>query len=175
LCPTFNVVAKTEAHRHPSHDPSIPIDPYYSYTMNAYLGSKTGALGGGVLRQSEITRPKSEVFFFSEESMWTRPGCSNVLNDNALCPDGRDWFGAVREVRLALQQAAALGLFGLGPPGQRIFSQPRRGTARPANLSFRARTSPYLKAALAPQNGGFTGKKTRKSDLTRTPREQYNT
>ena len=25
--------------------------------------------------------------------MWTRPGCSWVLNDNALCPDGRDWFG----------------------------------------------------------------------------------
>jgi len=38
-------------------------------------------------------RAKSEVFFFSEENMWTRPGCSNVLNDNALCPDGRDWFG----------------------------------------------------------------------------------
>ncbi len=93
LCPTFNVVAKTEGHRHPSHDPSIPIDPYYSYSMNAYLGSKTGSAGGGVLKLSEITRPKSEVFFFSEENMWTRPGCSNVLNDNALCPDGRDWFG----------------------------------------------------------------------------------
>ena len=25
--------------------------------------------------------------------MWIRPGNSNVLNDNALCPDGRDWFG----------------------------------------------------------------------------------
>jgi prepilin-type processing-associated H-X9-DG protein len=25
--------------------------------------------------------------------MWTKPGNSNVLNDNALCPDGRDWFG----------------------------------------------------------------------------------
>jgi prepilin-type N-terminal cleavage/methylation domain-containing protein/prepilin-type processing-associated H-X9-DG protein len=93
LCPTFNTVAKTQAQRHPSHDPSIPIDPYYSYSMNAYLGSKTGAAGGGVLKQSEITRSKSEVFFFAEENMWTRPGCSNVLNDNALCPDGRDWFG----------------------------------------------------------------------------------
>jgi prepilin-type processing-associated H-X9-DG protein len=25
--------------------------------------------------------------------MWSRSGNSNVLNDNALCPDGRDWFG----------------------------------------------------------------------------------
>jgi len=33
------------------------------------------------------------VFFFAEENMWARPGCSNVLNDNALCGDGRDWFG----------------------------------------------------------------------------------
>ncbi|UCD53499.1 MAG: prepilin-type N-terminal cleavage/methylation domain-containing protein [Phycisphaerales bacterium] len=93
LCPTFNTVAMTMARGHPSHDPSIPIDPYYSYSMNAYLGSKTGAAGGGVLKQSEITRSKSEVFFFAEENMWTRPGCSWVLNDNALCPDGRDWFG----------------------------------------------------------------------------------
>jgi prepilin-type N-terminal cleavage/methylation domain-containing protein/prepilin-type processing-associated H-X9-DG protein len=93
LCPTFNTVAKTMAPGHPSHDPSIPIDPYYSYSMNAYLGSKSGAAGGGILKQSEITRSKSEVFFFAEENMWTRPGCSWVLNDNALCPDGRDWFG----------------------------------------------------------------------------------
>ena len=25
--------------------------------------------------------------------MWARPGCDVVLNDNALCPDDRDWFG----------------------------------------------------------------------------------
>jgi len=93
LCPTFKVVAMTMASGHPSHDPSIPIEPYYSYSMNAYLGSKSGANGGGILKQSEITRSKSEVFFFAEENMWTRPGCNWVLNDNALCPDGRDWFG----------------------------------------------------------------------------------
>jgi prepilin-type processing-associated H-X9-DG protein len=33
------------------------------------------------------------VFFFAEENMWLRPGCIRVLNDNALCPDSRDWFG----------------------------------------------------------------------------------
>ncbi len=93
LCPTFAVVAKSEGSRHPSHDPSIPVVPYYSYSMNAYLGSKTGASGGGVLKRSEITRTPSEVFFFSAENMWLRTGTSWVLNDNALCPDGRDWFG----------------------------------------------------------------------------------
>lgn len=29
--------------------------------------------------------------------MWTRPGCTNVLNDNALCGDGRDWFGTFHD------------------------------------------------------------------------------
>jgi prepilin-type N-terminal cleavage/methylation domain-containing protein len=93
LCPTFKTMAKTMGAGHPNHDPSIPIVPYYSYSMNAYLGSKTGAGGGGVIKSSEITRAKNEVFFFSEENMWLRPGCSYVLNDNALCGDGRDWFG----------------------------------------------------------------------------------
>ncbi len=103
LCPTFAVLAKTLATRHPNHNASIPIDPYYSYSMNAYLGSKQGdphgsaradSTGkGGVYKITEVTRSRAEVFFFAEENMWTRPGCSWVLNDNALCPDGRDWFG----------------------------------------------------------------------------------
>jgi prepilin-type N-terminal cleavage/methylation domain-containing protein/prepilin-type processing-associated H-X9-DG protein len=93
LCPTFAVLANTMAAAHPSHDPSIPIEPYYSYSMNGFLGSKSGTTPGGVIKRSEITRPKSEVFFFGEENMWSRPGASWVLNDNALCPDGRDWFG----------------------------------------------------------------------------------
>ena len=93
LCPSFKVLAKSEGRRHPSHDPSIPVVPYYSYSMNAYLGSKSGASGGGVINLSEVTRTHSKVFFFSEENMWRRPGCNWVLNDNALCPDGRDWFG----------------------------------------------------------------------------------
>jgi prepilin-type N-terminal cleavage/methylation domain-containing protein/prepilin-type processing-associated H-X9-DG protein len=97
LCPTFNTVARTQAVRHPNHVASIPIKPYYSYSMNAYLGSKrtsSGSAGGGGLdKRSEVTRSQDQVFFFSEENMWTRPGCGNVLNDNALCGDGRDWLG----------------------------------------------------------------------------------
>jgi prepilin-type processing-associated H-X9-DG protein len=103
LCPTFSTLARSEGQRHPNHVASNPIVPYYSYSMNSWLGSKRGdpsgsaatdAAGrGGVYRLSEITRSKSQVFFFAEENMWARPNCPNVLNDNALCPDGRDWFG----------------------------------------------------------------------------------
>jgi prepilin-type N-terminal cleavage/methylation domain-containing protein/prepilin-type processing-associated H-X9-DG protein len=95
LCPQFKVLAKNLGKGHPSHDDSIPVVPYYSYSMNAYLGtnSTVDVADGGVLKRSNITRSKSEVFFFCEENMWLRPGCVWVLNDNSLCPDGRDWFG----------------------------------------------------------------------------------
>ena len=103
LCPSFKVIAKSEGTKHPGHDPSIPVIPQYSYSMNSWLGSKSGDPGGssatdstgrgGIHKRSEITRSKAEVFFFTAENMWLRPGSSWVLNDNALCPDGRDWFG----------------------------------------------------------------------------------
>ena len=103
LCPSFKVLSKSQGQRHPSHDPSIPVIPQYSYSMNSWLGAKSGDAGGscltdstgrgGIYKRSEITRPNSDVFFFAAENMWTKPGNSNVLNDNALCPDGRDWFG----------------------------------------------------------------------------------
>jgi len=93
LCPTFNKIAQQIGQYHPAHDISIPIVPQYSYSMNAWLGSRTGIFGGGVLKRSEITRSEAEVFLFTEENIWMRPGCSMVFNDTALCPDGRDWFG----------------------------------------------------------------------------------
>jgi len=104
LCPTFKVIAKQEGTRHPNHVASNPVIPVYSFSMNAYLGSKPGdphgsGAGGGVYKSSEITRSKAEVFFFAEENMWARPGAPNVLNDNALCPDGRDWFGTYHSTK----------------------------------------------------------------------------
>jgi len=93
LCPSFKVLAKSYGQQHPQHVASIPVIPYYSYSMNGYLGSKSGATGGGVLKLAEITRHHAEVFFFAEENMWLNPPKAQwVLNDNALCPDGRDWF-----------------------------------------------------------------------------------
>lgn len=88
LCPTFQNLGKRHGQAHPNHVTTIPVDPQYSYSMNAYLATTYGAL-----KVSEITRSKAEVFFFAEENMWTRPGCNWVLNDTALCPDGRNWFG----------------------------------------------------------------------------------
>jgi prepilin-type N-terminal cleavage/methylation domain-containing protein/prepilin-type processing-associated H-X9-DG protein len=101
LCPTFKVLAKSIGAEHPNHDPSIPIIPLYSYSMNAWLGCKSGypgwngpsSRGGGAITISEVTRNHAEVFFFAEENMWLRPGNEFVLNDNALCPMGLDWFG----------------------------------------------------------------------------------
>ncbi|MBN2182122.1 MAG: type II secretion system protein [Sedimentisphaerales bacterium] len=84
LCPTFKSLAKAHGQNHPSHDKAIPIVPYYSYSMNYFLSKH---------KRSEFTRKHSEIFFFSEENMWLRDGCQYVLNDNALCGDGRDWFG----------------------------------------------------------------------------------
>jgi prepilin-type processing-associated H-X9-DG protein len=90
LCPAFNDLARQFGQNHPAHDPSIPVEPQYSYSMNGFLGSTAF---GGVLKFSDITRNKAEVFLFAEENIWLRPGCIYLLNDTALCPDGRDWFG----------------------------------------------------------------------------------
>ena len=101
LCPTFKVLAKSVGANHPNHNPSIPVIPLYSYSMNAFLGGRSdlpgwngpGSRGGGAVTISEVTRNHAEVFFFAEENMWLRTGNEFVLNDNALCPMGLDWFG----------------------------------------------------------------------------------
>jgi prepilin-type N-terminal cleavage/methylation domain-containing protein/prepilin-type processing-associated H-X9-DG protein len=97
LCPSFKVLAKSMAGDHPQHVDGYPIDPLYSYSMNAWLGGpywNAGSNRGGRAQKStDITRRHSEVFFFAEENMWARAGYTQVLNDNALCPMGVDWFG----------------------------------------------------------------------------------
>jgi prepilin-type processing-associated H-X9-DG protein len=101
LCPTFKVWSKTFGAKHPSHITSIPVVPQFSYSMNAWLGGRSGSLGwngpdslgGGAIKRSEVTRSNAQVFFFAEENMWLRDGCNAVLNDNALCGWGNnDWF-----------------------------------------------------------------------------------
>jgi prepilin-type N-terminal cleavage/methylation domain-containing protein len=101
LCPTFKGLCRSYAANHPSHDPAIPIIPLYSYSMNAWLGGRSGypgwngpdSRGGGAIKLGEVTRSHAEVFFYAEENMWTRASNTFVLNDNALCPMGVDWFG----------------------------------------------------------------------------------
>ncbi len=97
LCPKFRSLSKVRGQNHPRHNPAIDVIPVYSYSMNAFIGSKELGMNSGVLNATEITRNKSQVFLFSEENMWLRPGCDWVLNDTSLCPDGRDWFGTFHD------------------------------------------------------------------------------
>ena len=114
LCPKFNSLAKTCGMNHPRHIPSIAINPVYSYSMNAFLGMRKPLLAGGqgVLRATEITRNKANVFFFSEENMWLRDGCDTVLNDTALWANGNDWFGTFHKApRSDLNSGTANAVF----------------------------------------------------------------
>ena len=114
LCPTFARLAKQYGARHPpSHDPSIPIVPQYSYAQNVWLGplssdsgyESMGAYQYEAAKAQDVKHPAS-VFFFSEENMWTisinpppaEPGYTphkydwsqSTLNDNGLFSH---WFG----------------------------------------------------------------------------------
>jgi prepilin-type N-terminal cleavage/methylation domain-containing protein len=84
LCPVFARLAKRHGQGHPAHNPSIPVKPQYSYSMNAALGPDNNWTG---TKRTLVRRP-SKTFFFSEENMWTTPGLNGfVLNDNALVVD----------------------------------------------------------------------------------------
>lgn len=93
LCPSFKVLAKQVGKDHYGHDPTIPVIPYYSYSMNGLLGTNKVDNDPGARRLTDVTRSRSDVFAFSEENIWERGGDKSVLNDNALNPNGRDWFG----------------------------------------------------------------------------------
>ncbi|MHC4477752.1 MAG: prepilin-type N-terminal cleavage/methylation domain-containing protein [Planctomycetota bacterium] len=99
LCPTFKVLAKQMGVVHPYHDPGIPIIPFFGYAMNGFLGRSKIDDDKGALTIVDITRSRAEVFLFSEENMWERGGDTSVLNDNALMPNGRDWFGTFHGTR----------------------------------------------------------------------------
>ena len=85
LCPVFDRFARRE-HECTS---GIPVEPIFSYSMNAYLGGFE--LAGATqykhllrVRASKVRSPAS-IFFFGEENPWvnsTRYGAT--LNDNAL-------------------------------------------------------------------------------------------
>lgn len=94
LCPVFKKLSSKFGDRHPNHVASIPIDPHYGYSQNAYLGSDQY---GGVPKMSGVRAP-ARTFYFAEENMWvmntSTPDYNGqqyrdnisiaVLNDNAL-------------------------------------------------------------------------------------------
>ncbi|MHC4646456.1 MAG: type II secretion system protein [Planctomycetota bacterium] len=82
VCPSFNIVGRRMGcDTDQAHDPTIPIEPQYSYSMNAFVG---GDGKGKVSHESEVKRP-ARVFMFSEENSWAVPGLSRCgINDNNL-------------------------------------------------------------------------------------------
>jgi prepilin-type N-terminal cleavage/methylation domain-containing protein/prepilin-type processing-associated H-X9-DG protein len=95
LCPTFKTISKTQGSEHMGHKIEYPIRPYYSYSMNGFLGVNKADEYPGALKLDNVTRTHAEVFLFSEENMWPRnDGSNRTLNDTAFIPNGHhDWFG----------------------------------------------------------------------------------
>ena len=94
LCPIFKKVGKQRGSEHPGHVASIPIDPQFGYSQNAYLGYENKNPQWGVLKMSGVRAP-ARTFYFAEENMWvinnTAAGGSYrenisraVLNDTSL-------------------------------------------------------------------------------------------
>lgn len=102
LCPIFKKLSKARGSEHDPllHVSSIPIEPQFGYSQNAYLGG-ANYLGyvaqfGNIAKLGKVRGP-SEVFFFAEENPWTIEDISGaVLNDTALLaksePDNPDNF-----------------------------------------------------------------------------------
>lgn len=80
-CPSFLSVVKSRGPDHPGHNPSIPIVPRNTYSMNGYLG-KGGMVGSSydnlVAKNGNDQMPKisdvkytAGVLFIAEENIWT--------------------------------------------------------------------------------------------------------
>jgi prepilin-type N-terminal cleavage/methylation domain-containing protein/prepilin-type processing-associated H-X9-DG protein len=91
-CQTFARFMKT-GEPHPGHVATIPIEPLFCYSMNAFLGGFEGGTHRLRVAVSDIRSP-SRIFFFAEENGWSYTPVggdagsvrySATLNDNALC------------------------------------------------------------------------------------------
>lgn len=83
ICPSFYSIGKRYGAQHDGHDSSIEIEPQYSYSQNAFLGSTHKSTGA-------VTANPAGMGVFLEESMWkmsdagtssTPNICKFVLND----------------------------------------------------------------------------------------------
>lgn len=94
LCPTFARFARS-GDPHPGHDDSVPIEPQFCYSMNAFLGGSEEGNTEYNVRMGQVRTP-TRVFYFAEENGWTYTPSEtdsfypsrryeDALNDNALC------------------------------------------------------------------------------------------
>ena len=90
MCPTFKSLVPTYGTKHAGHVTSININAQYSYAINGFIAfDKFNPNAANTQEQIslKVTTVKSpgEVFFFSEENLWTIPGISTfALNDNSI-------------------------------------------------------------------------------------------
>jgi prepilin-type N-terminal cleavage/methylation domain-containing protein/prepilin-type processing-associated H-X9-DG protein len=92
LCPYFLRVAKLWGAEHPGHDAAVPVEPKYSYSVNAYLSLPhtpdtdplPKELNDPTLPISAVKTP-ARTFFFAEENPWATPTRNeNTFNDTNL-------------------------------------------------------------------------------------------
>ena len=59
MCPTFSKIAEFRGAEHYGHDPEIPIDPYFSYSMNGFLNPQEGksTVDGYPVSYTHLTLP----------------------------------------------------------------------------------------------------------------------
>ena len=100
ICPAFRnyTVRHSEDHFFQDYGSQLRnYDPWYNYTMNAYLGSEANSVGQTrVRRMSEVRRP-AETFSFAEESCYVDTAYNvSGLNDTFMVPGSdsmiKDWL-----------------------------------------------------------------------------------
>lgn len=91
LCPTFDKLAVSGlGEKHTRHNPMIPMDPQYTYSMNGHLGPERGSSApfAVVKKMDLLEQSPSRVTSFSEGNiMWNiqnRSSLNEVLGNNNM-------------------------------------------------------------------------------------------
>jgi prepilin-type N-terminal cleavage/methylation domain-containing protein/prepilin-type processing-associated H-X9-DG protein len=125
ICPVFKKIAPRYGTSHDTSCIGSPFEPQFSYSMNGTLFLDSSGNERAVKR-GQIASP-SQTFLWAEENMWKLKDqmgviLSNyVLNDNALCADGRDCFASYHKIstaQLNVQQPVTSGGFGVYNTGE---------------------------------------------------------
>lgn len=103
ICPSFAKIAPKYGSAHFGSCIGAPFEPQFSYSMNGKFATTVNGRPAG---RENVVSP-SKTFLWAEENMWTmndKSGASlskYVLNDNALCADGRDAFASYHKISVA--------------------------------------------------------------------------